>query len=89
MLYGSPVHPYTQALLNAVPSNNPVEERQRKRIILKGDVPSPVSPPSGCRFRTRCPAVPVCETPLPARRLSPSQIALCHFAGEIEHGVLR
>jgi oligopeptide/dipeptide ABC transporter ATP-binding protein len=90
VLYGSPAHPYTQALLSAVPSTNPVEERERKRIILKGDVPSPVSPPSGCRFRTRCPAVQsICETTPPVSSLSPSHAALCHFAGKIEAGALR
>jgi oligopeptide transport system ATP-binding protein len=65
-LYGNPLHPYTKALLSAVPIPNPIIERKRSRTILKGEVPSPASPPSGCHFNPRCNiAVPECQKEKP------------------------
>ena len=89
-LYDRPLHPYTTALVSAVPIPDPKVERHRKRMILSGDVPSPANPPSGCRFHTRCwlrrelgdPEICVSETP-ELRQLLPGHGVACHFGEEM------
>jgi len=84
-LYREPQHPYTQALLSAIPIPDPVRERERERIRLEGDVPSPIDPPSGCRFRTRCRAVfDTCERIDPAlQEVTDDHRAACLLHGEV------
>jgi oligopeptide transport system ATP-binding protein len=93
-LYAHPLHPYSVALLSAVPIPDPVIEARRRRIILKGDVPSPVNPPSGCRFHTRCwlrdrlGNPERCTTEDPAlRTLAAGHEVACHFAEEVDASI--
>jgi peptide/nickel transport system ATP-binding protein len=82
-LFDTPLHPYTKALLSSIPVPNPVIKRER--ILLKGDVPSPINPPSGCRFHTRCPfATEKCKVEEPAiRELGTNHFVSCHYAEEM------
>src|SRR5690348_2397675 len=78
-LFAHPMRPYTRALLAAVPV--PIRRRKRDRITLEGDVPSPINPPSGCHFRTRCPlAQEICKTEPAFEQKRPNHWVACHFA---------
>jgi len=90
-LYLNPLHPYTIALLSAAPIPDPSSERQRERILLQGDLPSPANPPTGCRFHTRCPfRQPTrCNDERPVlRELGPGRLVACHWAEEIAAGTI-
>lgn len=91
-LFANPLHPYTQSLISAIPIPDPKKERLRKPIVLEGEVPSPVNPPSGCVFHTRCPvADDLCSREIPEyREINPNHFVSCHYAGqrkaaEIDH----
>jgi oligopeptide/dipeptide ABC transporter ATP-binding protein len=86
-LYRHPLHPYTHALLSSVPSIDPA--RRRKRILLEGDVPSPINPPAGCRFHPRCPvAMDVCRTAAPRELNVADHMVRCHAVEQaLERGV--
>ena len=81
-LFRDPRHPYTRALLSAAPVADPLVKRER--IILKGDIPSPIDPPKGCRFHTRCPLVEeLCRTEEPEfREVAPAHSVACHLSGD-------
>jgi oligopeptide/dipeptide ABC transporter ATP-binding protein len=85
----TPRHPYTQSLLSAVPIPDPAVERSRERIVLRGELPSPISPPAGCRFHTRCPyAMEVCRTIEPPLLVSGDSAVACHLVNPPEDLVL-
>ena len=86
-LIHSPLHPYTQALISAIPVPDPTVRSKRKKVILEGDVPSPIHPPPGCCFHTRCPvAETVCESKVPELKLSgeDKHMAACHLTGQFD-----
>ena len=91
-LYGQPLHPYTQALLSAVPIPDPTAEEQRRAVVLTGDVPSPVDPPAGCHFHPRCPAMRygLCDVQTPElREVRPGHWAACHLITDDDYPFIR
>jgi len=91
-LYREPLHPYTRALLSAIPVPDPVVEDSREQILLTGDLPSPANPPAGCRFHTRCPwrQESLCDTDRPQlREIGAGHRVACHFAEDIRDGRIK
>ncbi len=84
-LCNHPIHPYTQTLLSAVPLPDPEKNKTRQRILLEGDIPSPINPPTGCRFHTRCPyATDICKRDMPElKEYGPGHFAACHKLDEM------
>lgn len=84
-IFDNPLHPYTEALLSAVPSFDPSAKNNKKRIILQGDIPSPANPPSGCRFHTRCIyANNICKEKIPEyREIEPGHFTMCHKVNRV------
>ncbi len=87
-LYRNPIHPYTRALLSSIPIPDPELNQAMDRVILEGDVPSPLNPPSGCRFRTRCQyAKDICSKEEPKlEKIAPERVVACHFANDFYEG---
>jgi peptide/nickel transport system ATP-binding protein len=82
-IFGAPAHPYTQALLSAAPLPDPAVQRARRRVVLSGEIPTPLAPPPGCRFHTRCPvAVDRCRTDVPALRSAGGRLVACHLVAD-------
>ena len=87
IVYEHPMHPYTRFLINAIPKADP-HARAEEKMLLTGEIPSPIDPPSGCRFHTRCPyACDRCRTEAPALREVSGRMVACHRAGETDLNV--